>query len=695
MLVPDGIGLGAPAPMSSAPPAPPGLTDMPPQVAPPTQALPDQSQAAPQANPPPIISNIGYSPAPQPQQPQEPPGVQMPPVDVPTSLAEVAKSNALYDKRQQKQAAYAASADGQLATANQKQADADQQAYRGIQQASAVEVAKANDIARQQQVYTDQQAKLDADRKAFDTEAAKVRQQKQAYVDSSLKDVDNFKIDPYKEWNAAGTANHVGWFIAMALSGLGDALQGKSGPNPVIQMLQEKQQQSIRMQMDQRDQLKDKYGRAEHALDKYDAFSQSRDAQYELLSARSDKWLAQQIALTSSKYAAPEAQARGQQMVAQLLQSSADHAQKSGEFAVNKEIHQKGMDLTRRGQDISAGNEAANRAQALAFHKDDMGYKDAELAEKAAMEQAKLDAKNKGQLSPEESKFAVSAPVDGGAPTVLRNKDGSVWTGRNDPTIQGKTSSLIAAAASYNRLTGDMQRLIADHGGEADFLKSPAWQKMKSKMDESIGELHEAYDIKRFGDSTVDFFKGISTAGIDPTSFIHDASSALQSSADDLQARVNDKLQTDNYTGAPVKFPSFGVPSPSDDTDADRATKTLSQNPMTEAQDSLNPADLEYLHQRVRPDMITSNSGVANGPVVARAKAAGVAPMHLAAFDALAVTVETGDPRQAAQARSAILEQANHGRTAGIRQYAQNLLSSIMARSMDTYRSPSADTDSY
>lgn len=152
--------------------------------------------------------------------------------------------------------------------------------------------------------------------------------------------------------------------------------------------------------------------------------------------------------------------------------------------------------------------------------------------------------------------LGVTAPTESGSTEYLMNTkpDGTkyVWHARSKEEA-AKTSGLLAATRSYHRLTDDIIRDIQTHGWMSDYWKSPAWQTQQSRLESAIAELHDAYDIKRFGDNTVEFFKKIATAGMDPTG-VRDASGALRSSAQDLENKVNDKLRTDHYNGPRVHF---------------------------------------------------------------------------------------------------------------------------------------------
>ena len=180
------------------------------------------------------------------------------------------------------------------------------QAYDQTQNAAAAQigaVANEADVAAKQADAT-LKAREDADKvlqaaqeqlRARIERDQEVLGQKQAAVEAANKELDNYKIDPHRFWKGEGTAKKVGWFISMALSGIGDALQGKSGPNPVIGMLQNTIENDVKLQMDQRDALRAKAQRAGQALDSADRFSQNRFAQEQYMLAQAYTMAGRQI----------------------------------------------------------------------------------------------------------------------------------------------------------------------------------------------------------------------------------------------------------------------------------------------------------------------------------------------------------------------------------------------------------------
>lgn len=334
------------------------------------------------------------------------------------------------------------SPDQQLANAHQQQASADQASMGAIGAQESVSRAQGAAEVADYQAHDEAAKKIEADRAAQKADYDKTFATKQAYVDSSLKAIDNYKIDQDKYWNNIGVGQHIGWYIAMALSGVGDALQKKGGPNPVIQMLQDKMHQGVVAQMDEREQLKERSGRAEHDLDKYQQFSQDRVAQMNLLDARNDKMLAQNLMTTAAKFKDPQAIANAQAQAAQLMQSSTEKAQKSVEFAATYDTQKKQLAVAQSANAIAGGHlaiarQAEARAQKLqdleygpgGFKEQEMGLKAAEEARKALADQKKT-IKDQGLFNPRTAEPLLT----GNGRAMMQQADQVEAASRKDPT---------------------------------------------------------------------------------------------------------------------------------------------------------------------------------------------------------------------------------------------------------------------
>ena len=554
--------------------------------------------------------------------------------------------------------------------ARAKQATADQQSAVGIaqQQDVATQTAQQNLAAAEQHAAAAKQ--IEEQRAALADDIKKTRAQKQAYVDATMNQVDNYKVDFNKFAHEQGIGDMIGWGIATALSAVGDALQHKTGPNAVIQMMQARMHEAVQAQLDEREQLKEKGQRAGHALDKYDAFSKDRQAQMDMLDARNDRWLAQQVALTGAKMADPQARANAQQQYAALMQSSAEKSQKAADTATNHDIQLKHVQV--------AGAQASETRRHNLVEE---GWQKAKFEEEQMLKAAALAAKASGKLGDEESKRALFDP---NTKQPLRNSKGDLVLGGSAEIAQ-KTRDMIAGATSYNRLVNQMSRAIAEHGGESTWIKGKEWQKMESDLQSATAELHDAYGITAFREPTVKFFEKMASAGVDPTSFVRDATGALQESNMNLQAKVNEKLNALGYDGAEIKWADTSNPPAPVQTPEDIALKVAMgsrgddpgaiRDPAT-GNRILNtpgaPVDPDY---QPRP----SDSKPTSKDLEVEKRYPTMGSGQRAVVEMWAASLQSSDPQQRDRAAAILGQLANEADEKGVRDYAsQILLNNVM-----------------
>jgi hypothetical protein len=409
--------------------------------------------------------------------------------------------------------------DQQLAGVQQRQNETDQSGLNAI---------KANTDADRQQAASellnyeahDAAAKKIADeRAAWEAERAKTYAQKQAYVDASAKEIDDFKLDRDKYWKDAGVGDKIGWGVGMALSGLGNAFLGinnpsqGSAPNPVIQMLQNKMHESVVAQMDQRDQLKEKNTRAEHALDRYDAFSKDRSAQIALKDANNDKALAGQLLMTAAKSRDQKIMANAQTEAAKLMQSSTDKYQKAVEFAAGYDIQKKQVAVSQAQAATAAGHLQLQRdtynqeygpnglkQQALDLKAAEEGRKASADKKKAVKETGVFDpTTGKGlhteagnrmlsmadQLEARAQQNPAIAPAAMAKAQELRKQanEEEVVT-LNDPVDRRKVVDGLAKAQELTDTLGEMKAFL---NSDPDITNREGWASLKTKLGGAIG----------------------------------------------------------------------------------------------------------------------------------------------------------------------------------------------------------------
>ena len=443
-----------------------------------------------------------YAP-PLPQEPAQPaPAITQPPAAerAPIDLAPTGRGDyaiaapepapvAVNPRQAPVRAAPPVTPEAKLAQAAERQRIADEAAADAIASKTEVDAAKS---AEEYQRYKDaevQRNALQAEQTKAREEFAKVRGEKAAFLAARQKEADSYKVDQGKYWRELGAGDQVGWTIAMALAGIGQAISRQSGPNPVIAMFQQKINSTIQQQLDAREQLRDKVGGAQKELDRYDQLGASREAQFLARSADVDKRLAQSLLTTAAKYGTPQAIANGQAEAAKLMQSSAEKYEKAAEHAAS-------YDNQRRQTAISAGNlqvaqknsaeqERHDRAmEALQQQSKDLEALKLERAGKS--EEAKLVRERSLGGVPVVKRDANGKPVMGpdGKPVIeyteVKNKDGSIFIPKGEPSV---LADIQKKHASYLRLEGILRDII-DLGPEwmSDTRNSAKLQEMKQAL---------------------------------------------------------------------------------------------------------------------------------------------------------------------------------------------------------------------
>lgn len=530
---------------------------------------------------------------------------------------------------------------------------------------AAGDLAAEQDYAARMKLLQDQAAKQRDD-------ANHAHLLAQRTVTDRMKALDDYKIDQNEYWHSMGIGNKISWFVGLALAGIGNAFAGKGNePNQVLQMLQQKMQQSIVLQQDKREQLEKGLGRSKDLMAEGDLYQAKRAADIAAAEADATKMLKIQVDLATAKQADPMIRANGMAESAKLDRQLATDQQTAIEKLANYNIQKQQVGI--------AGGHLALARQQFAAEYGPQGFKQQELdlraadeSRKMAADEAKAAAKKAGKLDENQVKYAVSAPVQGsgGKAIVLMNADGQPWLGHEDKEETQKTSNLIAAVDEYHQLAAKMIQDIKTHGGESDYIKSDTWQRQQSRLMQIQADLHDIYDIKRFSEGTQDLFNRVATAGIDPTSFIRDASKALKTSSTDLTEKVNSKLRAANYTGKPIEFPDLSKIAEAPPSPQEQRQTLLKSAPNVSYDDALRQA---------LPFALQEHAGDPTAAVrAARAEAEqykNVAPAQRRAINAL---ITQGDAAAESELEQYALPPKEGGsHSAAIREMAQQALSTI------------------
>lgn len=450
--------------------------------------------------------------------------------------------------------------DQQFAAASGAQDAATADAQRAnINATSSAAVEADSQVANYTQHDADAQ-RIQGELKAAQDDYLKTHAEKQGIVDSLYKQADNYKIDQNKYWKDAGVGSHVGWYVAMALGGLGNAFLGVNNPgqgaaeNPAIKALQAKMKESVEMQIDQRSQLKERGARAEHQLDKYDAFSKDRQAIISGRLGELDHVLAQNVMATAAKYKSANVMAAGQKIAADLEQQSAEKKQAAAQFAATYDTQKRQIGATYAGQ-----------AQAERHFQAQMG-----------MEQQKIDLQTMGELRKEAqamkgaaAKTHVERGIGGltidGKPLAADGSNG--FLAPSDKEAE-KLREQKAGIDSVNQFVNQMSRGIDEHGGASKFLQSPEYQSMIANKEALKFALHQAYGVEGFRPG---IFEELDKAlgSTDPTSFLRSAVPGLKTARDAVNANFTNKLRVmdERFKGEYKPEDTSSPPAPGDTVD--------------------------------------------------------------------------------------------------------------------------------
>lgn len=419
-------------------------------------------------------------------------------------------------------------------------------------------------VADATQGFTDQMKALKAQ------DQAKREQEQQAYdlagreVEARRKALDSYKVDQDKYWNDIGVGGHIGWYIGIAMSEIGRSMQGHGGgENPVMAMLQGKMKQSIQAQMDKRDQLKEGIAGARQSMQDIAVNNAKKAADRAQMEADATQMLKIQVDNFAAKAKSPLDLAAAKAESAKLQTQHVEQMGKAIEAKANYRVAQQNAN--------TAAAQAAEHRRHNLFEEKFQVYKE---DQEAQLKAAALAAKQAGKLSDEESKRAVFVPGPDGTPMPAVKKNGDLVLAA-DPADAAKIRRQVASTSTYNVLVGQMIRGMNDHGGESSWFKSKDWQKMMSDYKAAVAELHEAYGVQSFREPTIEFFDKMTSAGVDPTSFVYDASAGLRESNQNIQTKMNSLLAGQGYDGPAFTWKDTTNPPPAQETQLDKDIKNV------------------------------------------------------------------------------------------------------------------------
>lgn len=444
----------------------------------------------------------------------------------------------------------AASEQGALETVGQQQAIAAASGDVAAREADDIAALKAGSIENQERIAEESRAQ-DAERQVQIAEATKAREDA---VNAEAK----YKIDDTRRWSNLSTGRKVLAGISVALSGLGDALMRKTGPNMALSIITGAIKDDVDAQVREREQLGKQIGIKQNSLDNYRKMAADDVEAGQLKMAEEYKRAAMQVDATASRYGSDKAKLAAAQLSAELNGKASEIIGRYGEAAYNRDIKAKEMAMQRQQIGISGGH--------LALAGKQFEYQKKRDQDMMLIEVAKLNKAGDAKQAEEYLKRGIGGtaePVtdkDGNVTSIrqvpLKNRDGSLFI----PTgSEASIDKLRNEKVATDRLVQIMDQVMAS-GPEwlTDRANSDKLQEMKA--DWAAAKL-EVKDVKQLGviagpdlDLIEDFL-----GTPDPTRW-KDSKAGITRSRSNLVRGMNTRMQAHGFDGeyAPKALSGLG-----------------------------------------------------------------------------------------------------------------------------------------
>ncbi len=557
----------------------------------------------------------------------------------------LAKSNKQYDAKQAQRAAYAASPEGKIANAEQGVMGAMDRQAEIATVAGDVNAAEADANAalldERNIDLQSQQADIEATQKQREARLGELRTNHDKLVQAES----SFKVDRGRKWANKSTGAKVAAGIAVAMTALGDALQYKSGPNLALQIIQQGIDDDVADQVRDFEQLGTKVNRARSSLDGYMKETGDIVASKQMLMAQRRLEAADEMEAVAAKFQSPKAKLQAEQNAAALRMEAQKYLGQSAESMFGREMQRGQLANARAQVGLGFANLQENQRQF------DKGQELA--ANRLLLDAAKLDqegnaagAKAARDQAMQVKQLGIGGQVvqeagPDGKPKVgydaLRNKDGQPFLAPTEKeAIENR--EIKASLDAVNQFTNEMVRGIAEHGGESQFFKSDAWQKMTANKAAIMNELRQASKMGTLDAGSLAVTEQMMGAA-DPTSYWQNASKGLLAGRDNGIAKLNFRLRSQGYDGADYKPPDTSTPTAPTSSAGDTLQKS-----------ALTPTVETDPEQNRRTFGVTGDENILElRNKVESQLVGGMAPDKKQALDTLYALTKSTDPKIAAE----------------------------------------------
>lgn len=553
-------------------PAAPPLNAVPPSAAPNLFALPNPAAAT---NPGiQLTAAPGVAPvAGMPSAPAAAPIAAPPPNETPKQKAARLTFEASPEGIAQK-----ADTEQRAALDKERQANAD---------ASAAEQATNDATDKARQAHMDRQAqqdKLDAAKNAQD--AANVDKYTQQYA-QQIKDAAGYKVNTDR---GIGT----GGLLAIALSGIGDALDHQHGPNKALEIIETGIDKRIADQWAQKKSLGETADSTKGVLDVYRRNTDDDRQAQQFQKAAELSRASDEAKQAAAQYANPAAKARAETLAAGLDQKAAAITQGEAQRKVAANRDAQDMALKRSQLGVSYGNlDLENKKFMYGQQKDAIDEAEKLLLAKGA---------DKDTAAKQAQQLAASGVM---TPTgAVKNPDGTMTTTQEyaknaDGTPYQVPDKLLEKFTpkreAFYTATDAVDKLItnrSENGG--DLLNSADARAKLQQVSRAVSAIQEAGGSTRVSEATIEQAMKKLDGGADPTSVIKSVIPALKQFRKDQETDFYNTMRAHgNYTGKPIHIfdPNEDAPKAAitpQQKDFEAAMKKPSRDDYT--QDALNVA---------------------------------------------------------------------------------------------------------
>lgn len=548
--------------------------------------------------------------------------------------------------QQAKAAAFAASPEGIAEQADQVKMAAVNQGQQAIDTGLAGEEAQNNAIAKAQSDFQKQQAAAAQTAAAKQAQDQAVAQHLTQQWTQQVQDAANYNVNTNRDVGMGG-------LIAIALSGIGDALDHYHGPNAAAQIIDAGIQKRISDQWDQKNALYKKADATKSELDQSHNQLVDDRTQQQLDLAAAHTQMADQIDAIKTQYANPQAQARAGALSADQRMKAADIIQgaatrKAGQIRDAQDLALKKQQVAQGWAGLAQSDKhfTAQLAQQRQEHDDQVALEAAKLAQEGQKEKAAaLLAQNKAL-----SNGGMMAPT--GGTTVVKNDDGTTskqpaydyminddntpWIMSQEYMKETNPYKVRASAEKAINAIDDLRKLRDDSGGDYTNYSVDANQK--------VAELQRATMalMGTFGGNasprSAEILKQIQTqlTGTgDATSKIQAIEPILKQARGDIISDLDTTYRAGGYRGKNI---GYQYPDPL----ANKGTKTAQD---IEDQDVLKATVPAADEDLIKPGGFVKYLATPESRALySRANQAGVFPSQLQALDKYGTDLKNPDP---------------------------------------------------